>query len=105
MAVSYARGDERKNALDEHFFVTGIEGVEEGGNEGKAHAAVNVVANAARADNAHFRIHSRDASDGEPISPVNVGHGDAITHNARKVGDIADLFEGFLDVHVIEEFL
>ena len=61
-------------------------------NKGKAHAAVDVVADAAGTDDAGFDIHRGDAADGKSVAPVHVRHGDAVTDDAGKASDIADLF-------------
>jgi len=71
------------------------------GNESEADAAIDVVAHAARADHARLRIHGRHAADRKAIAPVDIGHGNAVAHDAGKVGDVAHLIERFLDVRVM----
>jgi hypothetical protein len=60
----------------------------------QADAAVDVKAHAARGDDT-FPIHQRSGhpADGEPIPPVNVGHGQGVTHDAGQEGHVGHLLQ------------
>ncbi len=69
-----------------------------------AHAAVDVVADAAgRNDAPFFRIGRAHAPDAKAIAPVNIGHGETGHLNARECGDIGHLFAGLISANLLDE--
>ena len=58
-----------------------------------AHAAVDVIADAARRDHAALRVDRRHAADGEAVALVHVGHGDDVALQAGKRGHVDELLE------------
>ena len=114
-----------------HFFVvegvcpgaahTGRDGVEQGGDQlphvilhvpveqvrlHEAHAAIDVVADAAGANDAPLgRVGRGDAADAEAVTPVDVRHGDAGDLDARQEGDVGHLVGGLVLLHRLHELL
>jgi hypothetical protein len=60
----------------------------------QAHAAVDVEAHASRRDYS-LAVHQRGGhpADGEPVPPVNVGHGQGVTHDAGQEGHVGHLLQ------------
>ncbi len=66
------------------------------GRQGGGHQpdpAVDVVADAAGRDRALVQVHRGDPTDGEPIPPVDVGHGQREAQDAGQVGHVAHLLQ------------
>ena len=68
------------------------------------HAAVDVVADAARRNHAPFgRIGGRHAADAEAVAPVDVGHGEAGHLDARQEGDVGHLLGGLIGANLLDQ--
>ena len=68
------------------------------------HAAIDVVAHAARRDDAAFqRIGRADAADAEAVAPVDIGHGQAGHLDARQEGDVGHLLRGLVVADLLDE--
>src|SRR4030067_948986 len=57
----------------------------------EAHAAVDVVPHATGGDSPLVEVHRRHSSDGEAVSPVDVGHPDAVPEDPRRGGHVQPL--------------
>ena len=69
-------------------------------------AAVDVVADAARRNDAAFgRIGGRNAADAEAVSPVDVGHGEAGHLNARQKRHVGHLLRRLIAANLLEQTL
>jgi hypothetical protein len=66
----------------------------------QAHAAVDVVADAARRDHPAVGVEGGDAADREAVPPVDVGHGDRGADDPRQAGDVGDLGERLVPFEV-----
>ena len=66
----------------------------------EAHAAVDIVANSSWGNDSVVLIESGDATDGETISPMDIGHGQGVVDDAWQMGDMGDLIEArvFADI-------
>ena len=84
--VAVELGGDRVPARADHLRV------ERGRHE--AHAAVDVVADAARRHGPALRVHRGDAADGEAVAPVDVGHREREAEDAGEVRDVRDLLQG-----------
>ena len=76
---------------------------EVGGQE--AHAAVDVVAHAARRDDAVVDVEGRHAADGEAVAAVDVGHGQGVADDAGQVGHVGHLGEALVAAEGVQDEL
>jgi len=65
----------------------------DGGRE-EAHAAGDVVPHAPGTDDPLFRVEGGDPADGKAVPPVDVRHGEAVSHDAGKGGHVGHLQDG-----------
>jgi hypothetical protein len=70
----------------------------------ETHATIDVEADSTRRDHAASRIHGCDATDGEAVTPVGVGHAEARLDDPRQRGDVRGLDEHVV-VHRVRELL
>ncbi len=60
----------------------------------QAHSTVDVVAHTSRGDHPVLHVRGSDPPDREAVTEVDVGHGQAVAHDAGKGCDVGDLFKG-----------
>ena len=71
----------------------------------QAHAAVDVVADAAGGDDAVRRLHRRDAADREAVALVDVRHGERGPNDPWERGDVLELLERLVALDGREQLL
>jgi len=62
----------------------------------QAYAAVNIITDTTRRDDARFPVKGGNAANGESVPPVHIRHGQRRLHNARKGRHIGHLLERFI---------
>ncbi len=77
-------------------------GVQVGGEQ--THAAVDVVADAARRDHAVGQA-GRDAADGKAVALMHVGHGDGVADNAGQRGGVDQLLDALIGQRFFQQRL
>jgi hypothetical protein len=65
------------------------------------HAAIDVVADAARRHHAVVRVHGRDAANRKSVAPMNVGQRDRRADDAGEVRDVAHLLQALVLLDVL----
>jgi hypothetical protein len=70
----------------------------------EANAAVDVVADAPRRDDASFiGIGGADAADAEAVAPVDIGHGEAGVLDAGQKRDVGNLLGGLIELELFKQ--
>src|SRR5262249_25271625 len=72
----------------------------------EAHAAVDVITDPARANDAPFcRVGRRNAPDAEAVTPVDVRHGGTGADDAGQIRDIGDLIRGLVLLELFQQLI
>ena len=71
----------------------------------EAAAAVDVVTNTPRRDDAAVDIKSGHPADRKTVTPVHIGHGKRVRHDPRQLGHVGHLFRAFVLTHHFHELV